>query len=785
MITAQISQQQPSQQQSSGDQPTKVIDEISNYVNARFITPQEACWRIFHYILHDRSPAIQRLSVHLEGQQQILFKEGHATDALEKAKDTTLMAWFKTNQRDAEARKLLYTDFPEKYTWNAQSRQWRPRKKGGTIGRMCTASPAQGERYYLRMLLTHVRGATSFFDLRTLNDGTICSTYKEATLKLGLLESDAEWDTCLTEAAQYKMPSQLRHLFAIILVFASPAEPGKLWNNHKAPLCEDIQYRRHGKTEVGPSNDVINTALLDIDHHLQIHGKRLSDYEGLPETQQEQAVSNIIHHFTSFSIPEQARKASTNIEMMNADQRAVYDEIIATTSNPDMAEHTAFFIDGPGGTGKTFIYNTLAATLRSQNKIVIPVATSGIAAEMLDVARTAHSAFKIPIPIQQTSTCNIGRNTDIAKLIKDASLIIFDEAPMAHKQVIECLERSLRSLTQSDKPFGGKVVAFGGDFRQVLPVVRHGNRATIVQSAFKRSTLWKHVKTLQLTCNMRASASGDSTFPNYLLRIGNGVEPTSTHCGEEDIVTLPPNISLQSEDGCLQDLITKVFPNMPSNHRDSNFLCSRAILTTKNTTVDQINAMMMEQFPGPPFTYSSADSVDAESQASLYPTEFLHSLTPSGLPPHDLTLKVHAPIMLLRNLDPARGLLNGTRLIVHSLNQHVIECEICTGRHHGNRVLIPRITLSPSDTGLPFTLRRRQFPVRVAFSMTINKSQGQTLDHVGLYLPEPVFTHGQLYVALSRARSFENITVLTPKRTQNMIGQVQCLTKNIVYTEIL
>ena len=167
-------------------------------------------------------------------------------------------------------------------------------------------------------------------------------------------------------------------------------------------------------------------------------------------------------------------------------------------------------------------------------------------------------------------------------------------------------------------------------------------------------------------------------------------------------------------------------------------------------------------FPGVVHKYLSVDSVE-DDQATLYPTEFLNSLSLSlslsGLPSHQLRLKVNSPIMLMRNLDPASGLLNGTRLVVKQLQPNVINAEICTGRHSGKHVLIPRIALRPSDNTFPFTLRRRQFPVRAAFAMTINKSQGQTLESVGLFLPEPVFTHGQLYVALSRARSFKTITV--------------------------
>ena len=155
------------------------------------------------------------------------------------------------------------------------------------------------------------------------------------------------------------------------------------------------------------------------------------------------------------------------------------------------------------------------------------------------------------------------------------------------------------------------------------------------------------------------------------------------------------------------------------------------------------------------------------------------TLSLSGLPSHQLRLKVNSPIMLMRNLEPA----NGTRLVVKRLQSNVINAEICTGRHSGKHVLIPRIALTPSDNTFPFTLRRRQFPVRAAFAMTINKSQGQTLDAVGLFLPEPVFTHG--HVDLSRARSFKSITVLTNDQQINADGSVQYRTRNIVYSEVL
>ena len=213
----------------------------------------------------------------------------------------------------------------------------------------------------------------------------------------------------------------------------------------------------------------------------------------------------------------------------------------------------------------------------------------------------------------------------------------------------------------------------------------------------------------------------------------------------------------------------------------------KVILCSKNDESLSINNKVLERLTTDTRQYASVDSVktDNAEERQNYPLEFLHSLTPSGMPQHTLKLKIGAVIMLLRNLDIKKGLCNGTRLIVHHLHEHIIDAELITGTHSGQRALIPRIILAPSDTNLPFTLERRQFPVRLAYSMTINKAQGQTFDRVGIYLPKPVFAHGQLYVAFSRARSFHSIKVhVTPTATQGMFDG-KTYTQNIVYRDVL
>ncbi|EOA29447.1 hypothetical protein CARUB_v100253440mg, partial [Capsella rubella] len=152
----------------------------------------------------------------------------------------------------------------------------------------------------------------------------------------------------------------------------------------------------------------------------------------------------------------------------------------------------------------------------------------------------------------------------------------------------------------------------------------------------------------------------------------------------------------------------------------------------------------------------------------------------SGLPHHALRLKIGAPVMLLRNIDPKGGLCNGTRLQITQMANRVVEAKVITGDRIGDIVLIPQVVVTPSDTKLPFKMRRRQFPLSVAFAMTINKSQGQSLEHVGIYLPKPIFSHGQLYVALSRVTSKKGLKILIV----NKEGKVDRQTKNVVFKEV-
>ncbi|WKY15076.1 hypothetical protein Q1695_000524 [Nippostrongylus brasiliensis] len=196
----------------------------------------------------------------------------------------------------------------------------------------------------------------------------------------------------------------------------------------------------------------------------------------------------------------------------------------------------------------------------------------------------------------------------------------------------------------------------------------------------------------------------------------------------------------------------------------------RAILTPRNIDVHAMNDKALDLIPGTTRIYRSIDELMSDDAAQTdFTTEFLNSLGPASLPPHALKLKEGVIAMLLRNLDVGRALCNGTRLIVCDLDRFVLRCRWAVGPRKWEAVVIPRIA-AYAERGLPFRFRRRQFPLCFAFAMTINKAQGQSLSHVGIYLPQDVFSHGQLYVALSRAKSRDGVKVLSKNsRVKNIV----------------
>ncbi|XP_072398075.1 ATP-dependent DNA helicase PIF6-like [Diabrotica undecimpunctata] len=317
---------------------------------------------------------------------------------------------------------------------------------------------------------------------------------------------------------------------------------------------------------------------------------------------------------------------------------------------------------------------------------------------------------------------------------------------MAHKYSLEALNRTMQDLNSNNKLFGGAILLLSGDFRQTLPVIPRSTFADEINACLKQSFLWRSVETLRLTINMRVQLQNDPSaqiFSEQLLDIGNGkieLQP-NTQC-----IKLPDNFCTVVQDK--NELIQSIFPDIQNKYLNYEWLSQRAILAAKNVDVDEINFQIQQLLPGDLMFFISIDTVVDENES------------------------IGSPIILLRNLNPPQ-LCNGTRLVIKKISGNILEATILAGKFKGKVVLLPRIPMIPSDSTISF--KRLQFPIRLAFAVSINKSQGQTMSICGLDLENPCFSHGQLYVACSRVEKPSNLFVLAKDR----------LTKNIVHRLVL
>jgi hypothetical protein len=593
----------------------------------------------------------------------------------------------------------------------------------------------------------------------------------------------SQWELCFNEARDFQTGWYLRRLLISAMVYGGLDDASSVWEKFGDDFCDGLTYTISQKRLFcDPS---INRP--DLDYGLFLIHKDLLNEEveheqgplakyDLPNFQNNwethQNSNPLIVQERDYDRGRLAELATSREAQLNDDQRRAYTRILDSLRDHPEASH--FFLNGPEGTGKTFLYNTLCDRLRSEGKIVLCVASTGIAAQLLPGGCTAHKRFKIPVPIHDTSICKISWNSQTAELLRVANLIIWDEAPMTHRHIFDAVDRTLRDLRKTlpggDQPFGGIPIVLGGDFQQILPV-RRDNVATSIQ----HSAIWPSLERLSLTQNMYLNVDAtpeNAIFAKWLAEMSHNC----SHIGTVPILPMIwPSIDFQRS-------VDRIYPptGLLESLTNPAFFNGRAIMTPTNEAVMKINDNLLERLPGEVLTFHADDTGDINDGGHEEMTrEVMATMNCGTLPLSVLRLKIGAPVILLRNLDPVHGLCNGTRMTILRASTQCLEVRLNDGSFDGEERLIYRTKLTSNEEDFPFQLTRLQFPVRLAFAMTINKSQGQSLTHVGIDLRAPVFTHGQLYVALSRAIDVHNISTLIKE------SNVDEVTDNVVYPEVL
>ncbi|CAH0562859.1 unnamed protein product [Brassicogethes aeneus] len=379
-------------------------DEIRHYLDCRYISAMEACWRLFEFKLGDCTHAVMALPVHMPDDHPVCFDDFEDVEEIRQAVDkpTKLTAYFILILNHAAARQYRYYEIPEHYTWENREHFWRPRVQVAKMfGCMVEVSPLELEKWCLRLLLSHVSGATSFENLRTVQDIEY-ETFEMACRARHLLHNIDEYDRFLQEALMFRTPKGFRKLFALICCIAAANVLGQipiLWERHRADLMEDYLEQYDGDevvAELRALMEIADVLTRNGNFTLQPFGlppidQQLLEFHELPPNNHKEVV------FADFAGDESLLNEEKN-EIYRLVMSAINDKIEGVDAE-DRAN--MLYVDAPGGTGKTFLFNTILKNLRNRLFHTVAVAWTGIAASLLLAGKTVHRAFKLSLNITE------------------------------------------------------------------------------------------------------------------------------------------------------------------------------------------------------------------------------------------------------------------------------------------------------------------------------------------------------------------------------------------------
>ena len=400
------------------------------------------------------------------------------------------------------------------------------------------------------------------------------------------------------------------------------------------------------------------------------------------------------------------------METLSEEQKHAYDAVIKGDS---------IFLTGPGGTGKSHLIGLIAESLRVRGVIFSITAMTGCAALLIgNGAKTLHSWAGIGLGkgTIESHVASINKMYPVKKRWKKTEVLVIDEISMMTPDLLELMDGIAKSLRNNQKPMGGIQVVFVGDFLQLPPVAKGGN----VKFAFESAVWWELIKhTIQLK---RIFRQEDPTFQRILdeARIGE-LSPSS-------LATLKSRCDLSWDNEPIQP----------------------TLLFTRNADVDSINNTNLAELDGEPHKYIAKTLPHGHPVADV--AKVVEKLDKDANYVVELTLKVGAQVMLITNLDQEKGLVNGSRGVVTGFRDN-LDWPIVIFKNGQQLAIEPFIWKSEHEP----PIERSQIPLRLAYSLTIHKAQGATLDCSLIDIGVSTFEYGQAYVALSRAKNLEGLYI--------------------------
>jgi hypothetical protein len=330
--------------------------------------------------------------------------------------------------------------------------------------------------------------------------GVLYDTYREACLAQGLLADDNKWKHMLEDGVFMQTSWQLQQLFITVVSCSHPSRPTHLWELFKVHLCDDLRRSLSfcGLNDL-PEEQIFDYGLYVLQVHLTREDKSMDTVRLLNPCEDWSSLLSTNRHSHQFvyNRAEQSLLLDDALPRLNKEQLCAFTSILHT-----MLSHVPqmFSLQGAAGTGKTFVYKTLCYATHSQDLHALCVASSRIAALLLPGGRTTHSTLKIPLTLDNTSTCAISRRSFLATTLKDVHLLIWDKCSMQNRLAFEAVNWLLQDICANDLLFGGVTTILGGDFLQTLPIVSFPSKSDTLDAALFSSPLWPfHSTTLSQT----------------------------------------------------------------------------------------------------------------------------------------------------------------------------------------------------------------------------------------------------------------------------------------------